>query len=75
MNTSAPNIVPPPLHQHQTIETEEDLQQDSKEETEVVIKDKLVRLLQENECMRLTQEHLARRKSNGEKIPNHAAAY
>jgi hypothetical protein len=60
MNTSAPNTVPPPLHQHQTIKTQEDLQQDSEEEIEVVIKDELVHLRQENERLCLMQEHLSR---------------
>jgi hypothetical protein len=63
MNTSAPNTVPPPLHQHQTIEALEDLQQDSEEEIKAVIEDELVHLCQENECLRLMQEHLARRKA------------
>jgi hypothetical protein len=53
MNTSAPNTVPPPLHQHQTIEALEDLQQDSEEEIKAVIEDELVHLCQENECLRL----------------------
>jgi hypothetical protein len=62
MNTLAPNIAPPPSHQHQTIETQEDLQQDSEEEIKAVIKDELVRLRQENKRLWLMQEHLARRK-------------
>jgi hypothetical protein len=44
MNTSAQNTMPPPPQQHQTIKAQEDLQQDSKEEIEAVIKDELVRL-------------------------------
>jgi hypothetical protein len=60
MNTSAPNIVPPPPHQHQTIKTQEDLQQDSEEEIKAVIEDELVHLRQENERLRLMQEHLTR---------------
>jgi predicted KAP-like P-loop ATPase len=63
MNTLAPNIAPPPLHQHQTIETQEDLQQDSEEEIKAVIKDELARLRQENKRLWLMQEHLARRKA------------
>jgi hypothetical protein len=63
MNTSTPNIVPPPSHQYQTIEIQEVLQQDSEEEIEEVIEDELVCLCQENERMRLMQEHLARRKA------------
>jgi hypothetical protein len=60
MNTSAPNTVPSPPHQHQTIETQEGLHQDSEEEIKAVIEDELVRLHQENERQRLMQEHLAR---------------
>jgi hypothetical protein len=63
MNTSAPNTVPPPSHQYQTIETQEDLQQDSEEEIEAVIEDELACLLQENEHLQLMQEHLAKRKT------------
>jgi hypothetical protein len=44
MNTSAQNTMPPPPQQHQTIKAQEDLQQDSEEEIEAVIKDELVRL-------------------------------
>jgi hypothetical protein len=62
MNTSTPNIVPPPSHQYQTIETQEDLQQDCEEEIKTAIKDELARLRQENERLCLMQEHLARRK-------------
>jgi hypothetical protein len=62
LNTSAPNIVPLSPHQHQTIETQEDLQQDSEEKIEAIIKDELAHLHQENECMCLVQEYLARRK-------------
>jgi ABC-type Fe2+-enterobactin transport system substrate-binding protein len=62
MNTSTPNTAPPPSHQYQTIETKEDMLQASEEEIEAVIEDELVRLHQENECLRLKQEHLARRK-------------
>jgi hypothetical protein len=63
MNTSAPNTVPPPSHQYQTIKTQEDLQQDSEEEIEAVIEDELACLLQENEHLQLMQEHLAKRKT------------
>jgi hypothetical protein len=63
MNTSAPNIVPPPPHQHQTIKTQEDLQQDSEEEIKAVIEDELVHLRQENERLCLMQEHLTRWKT------------
>jgi hypothetical protein len=63
MNTSPQNTMPAPPHQHQTIKTQEGLQQDSEEEIEAVIKDDLVCLHQENECLRLMQEHLARRKA------------
>jgi ABC-type Fe2+-enterobactin transport system substrate-binding protein len=62
MNTSTPNTAPPPSHQYQTIETKEDMLQASEEEIEAVIEDELVCLRQENECLRLMQEHLARRK-------------
>jgi hypothetical protein len=60
MNTSAPNTAPPPSHQHQTIETQEDLQQGLEKEIKAVIEDELARLHQENERPRLKQEHLAR---------------
>jgi hypothetical protein len=63
MNTSAPTTIPPPSHQHQTIETQEDLQQDFEEETEAIIKDELVGLRQDNERLHLMQENLARRKA------------
>jgi hypothetical protein len=62
MNTLAPNTVSPPSHQHQTIETQVDLQ-DSEAEIEATIKDELVRLCQENKRLCLMQEHLARRKA------------
>jgi hypothetical protein len=56
--------VPPPSHQHQTSETQEDPRQDSKEEIKAVIEDEMmVHLHQENEHLRLMQEHLARRKA------------
>jgi hypothetical protein len=55
------NTMPPPPQQHQTIETQEDMQQDSEEEIEAVIKDELARLRQENERLCLMQEHMARR--------------
>jgi hypothetical protein len=60
MNTPAPNTAPPPSHQYQTIETQKDLQQDFKEEIKAVIKDEMVCLRQENEHLRIMQEHLAR---------------
>jgi hypothetical protein len=60
MNTSAPNTAPPPSRQHQTIETQEDLQQGLEKEIKAVIEDELARLRQENERPRLKQEHLAR---------------
>jgi hypothetical protein len=59
-NTLDPNTVPPPSHQYQTIETQEDLQQDSKEEIKAVIKDELARLRQENEQLCLMQEHFVK---------------
>jgi hypothetical protein len=55
--------MPPLSHQHQGIEIQEDLQQDSEEEIEVVIKDELAHLRQENKCLRLMQEHMTRRKA------------
>jgi hypothetical protein len=61
MNTSALNTQPPPPHQHQTTENQEDLQQGSEEEIEAVMKDELARLRQENEHMCLMQEHMAKR--------------
>jgi hypothetical protein len=48
------------LQQHQAIEIQEDQQQDSKEEIKTIIKDELARLRQENECLQLMQEHMAR---------------
>jgi hypothetical protein len=63
MNTSAPNTAPPPSHQHQTIETQEDLQQDFEKEIEVIIEDELTCLPEENKCLCLMQEHLARQKA------------
>jgi hypothetical protein len=60
MNTSVLDTAPPTSHQYQTIEIQEDLQQDSEEEIEAVIKDELACLHQENERMCLMQEHLAR---------------
>jgi hypothetical protein len=51
----------PPL-QHQETKTQEDQQQDS-EEIKAIIEDELARLRQENECLRLMQEQLARRKA------------
>jgi hypothetical protein len=41
LNTSAANTMHLPSHQHQTIETQEDLQQDSEEEIEADIEDEL----------------------------------
>jgi hypothetical protein len=63
MNTSAPNTVSSPSHQHQTIKTQEYLQQDFEEEIEAVIEDKLALLHKDNEHLRLMQEHLARWKA------------
>jgi hypothetical protein len=48
--------MPPPPHRHQTIKTQEDLQQDSEEEIEAVIEDELVCLCQEGERLHLMQE-------------------
>jgi hypothetical protein len=61
MNTSASNTQQPP--QRQEIEAQEDQQQDSKEEIEAIIEDELACLHQENECLRLMREQLARRKA------------
>jgi hypothetical protein len=63
MNTLALNTQPPSPHQHQTTETQEDLQQDSEEEIEAVIEDELECLHQENERLRPVQEHMARQKA------------
>jgi hypothetical protein len=63
MNTSALNTQPPSPHQHQTTETQEDLQQDSEEEIEAVIEDELECLHQENERLRLVQEDMARKNA------------
>jgi hypothetical protein len=60
MNIAAPNTQPP--LQHQDTKTQEDLQHDSEEEIEAIIKDELVRLRQENGCLPLMHEQLARRK-------------
>jgi hypothetical protein len=46
--------------QHREAEAQDDQHQDSEEEIEVVIKDELACLHQENECIRLMQEHMAR---------------
>jgi hypothetical protein len=63
LNTSTLNTMPLPPHQHQTIKTQEDLQLDSEEEIEAIVKDELAHLCEENECLRLMQEQLARRKA------------
>jgi hypothetical protein len=63
LNSSTPNTIHLPPHQHQTIKIQEDLQQDSEEEINAIIEDELARLCQENERLRLMQEHLARRKA------------
>jgi hypothetical protein len=60
MNISVPSTQPP--LQHQETETQEDQQKDSEEEIEAIIEDELARLRRENECLRLMQEQLARRK-------------
>jgi hypothetical protein len=56
MNTSMPT-------QQQDIKAQEDPQQNSKEEIEVAIEDELPRHRQENECLRLMQEQMAKRKA------------
>jgi hypothetical protein len=61
MNTSVPNNQPP--HQHQETEIQEDQHEDLEEEIEAIIEDELARLRQENGCLWLMQEHLARRKA------------
>jgi hypothetical protein len=53
--------MPQPPHQNQTINTQEDLQQDSEEEIQEIIE--LARLCQENERLHLMPEHLAKRKA------------
>jgi hypothetical protein len=63
LNTSDLNTMPLPSHQHQTIGTQEDLQQDSEEEIEAIIEDELAYLHQENERMRFMQEQSVRRKA------------
>jgi hypothetical protein len=49
--------------QHHETEAQEDQQQDSNEEIEVVIEDELTCLRQENEHLWLMQEHLVRKKA------------
>jgi hypothetical protein len=61
MNTSTLSTQQQP--QRQETKAQEDQQQDSDEEIEAIIEDELTRLHQENECLRLMQEHLARRKA------------
>jgi hypothetical protein len=61
MNTSAPSTQPP--LQHKETKTQEDQHQDSKEEIEAIMEDELAHLYQENECLRVMQEQLARRKA------------
>jgi hypothetical protein len=56
MNTSMPT-------QQQDIKAQEDPQQNSEEEIEVVIEDELPRHRRENECLRLMQEQMAKRKA------------
>jgi hypothetical protein len=43
-NTITLNTMPQPPHQSQTIETQEDLQQDSEEEIEAIIEDEMAHL-------------------------------
>jgi hypothetical protein len=59
-NTSAANTQQP---HHQEIEAQENHQQDSEEDIEAIIEDKLAHLRQEYECLRLMQEQLTRRKA------------
>jgi hypothetical protein len=61
MNTSTPSTQQ--QLQRQETEAQDDQQQDSAQETKAIIKDELTRLCQENEHLRLMQEHLARRKA------------
>jgi hypothetical protein len=63
LNTSAPNTMLPPPTPTPNHRNQEDLQQDSMEEIEAVIEDELALLCQENKCLRLMQEHLARWKA------------
>jgi hypothetical protein len=63
MNTSTANTLPPPLQQHQAIETQEYQQQDSEEEIKAIIKDERARLCQGDERLRHMQEHMARRRA------------
>jgi hypothetical protein len=50
-------------NQSQNTEAQEDLEQDSEEDIEAIIEDELARLRQENECLRLMQEQMVRRKA------------
>jgi hypothetical protein len=61
MNTSTLSIQQQP--QHQETEAQEHQQQDSDKEIEAIIEDELMCLRQDNERLRLMQEHLARRKA------------
>jgi hypothetical protein len=45
---------------HQQIKTLEHVQQNSEEEIEAIMEDELVRLRQENECLRLVHEQMTR---------------
>jgi hypothetical protein len=49
--------------QFQEAEVQQDQRQDSEEEIKAIIKDELACLRQENEHLRLIQEHMARRKA------------
>jgi predicted DNA-binding ArsR family transcriptional regulator len=60
MDATILNILPPPSQQYRSIESQEDQQQDSEEEIKAIIEDELACLRQENECLRLMQEHMAR---------------
>jgi hypothetical protein len=56
--------MPLPPQQHQTIETQEDIQPDFEEEIEAIIEDKLACLCQERAFGQM--------KGNGKKISGHA---
>jgi hypothetical protein len=60
LNASALNTLPPPSQQHQAIKIQEDRQQDGEEEIKAIIEDELACLHQENERLRLMQEHMAK---------------
>jgi hypothetical protein len=64
-NTSAPSTQRP--HQRQETKTQEDQQQELVEVIEAIIKDQLVHLRQENDCLQLYAGATGQKKSDDEK--------